>query len=178
MRKRITKEIIGEIVVDESAFLENKGSKNARKITEKAVQIHIEIWYDKHYLNRVQFGGDDGQKREGIDEATIQNLVTHSKSHLINYSFKIKNFSFVNPTNPPGHNVRVVLQNDTNDGLLNVGIGFYQKTGNKYEVTVFIAMVTDSFRISDGQYVVLMDGDTSVLRKMDNKRLVDVDTHP
>ncbi len=35
MRKRITKEIIGEIVVDESAFLENKGSKNARKITER-----------------------------------------------------------------------------------------------------------------------------------------------
>jgi hypothetical protein len=39
-------------------------------------------------------------------------------------------------------------------------------------------MVTDNFRISDGQYVVLMDGDTSVLRKMDNKRLVDVGTNP
>lgn len=46
MRKRIQKELIGEIVVDELAFSENIGSKNARKVSHRAVQIHTEIWYD------------------------------------------------------------------------------------------------------------------------------------
>ncbi|RKR82787.1 hypothetical protein BDD43_2975 [Mucilaginibacter gracilis] len=177
-RKRITKELIGEIVVDELAFSENIGSKNARKIGEKSEQLHIEIWFDKHYLNRVQFGSDDGEKREGIDEETIKELVKHSISHLINYAFKVKNFAFVNSTNPASHSLRVVLQKDTADGLLNVAVGFYERKIGKYEVTVFTAMVTDTFRISDGQYVILIDGDESSLKKMDNRRLIEITTNP
>lgn len=178
MRKRIKKELIGEIVVDELAFSENIGSKNARKVSDRAVQIHTEIWYDKHYLNRVQFGGDDGLKRDGIEESTIQELVSHSISHLINYAVKIKGFSFVNTTNPKGHNVRIVLQRQTEFGLLNVVVGFYQQHTNRYEVTVFTAMVASDFRISDGQFALEIDNDSSNLLKMENRKLRQLESHP
>lgn len=117
-------------------------------------------------MNRVQFGGDDGIKRDGIDEATIQELVSHSISHLINYAVKIKGFSFVNTTNPKGHNVRIVLQRQTGSSLLNVVVGFYQQHTDRYEVTVFTALVADDFRISDGQFALEIDKDTSHLLKI------------
>lgn len=95
-RPRIKKEIIGEVIVDQLSFYENKGSKNARKIVDKSEQMHIEIWYDKHYLSRLQFGEDDGTKRHGINEKIIEDLVACSIKHLICYCFKIKNFLFIN----------------------------------------------------------------------------------
>lgn len=71
-----------------------------------------------------------------------------------------------------------MLQKETGDGILNVAVGFHHIIDNKYEVTVFTAMVTDAFRISDGQFVVLIDGAYSVLYKMDNKKLVEIDSSP
>lgn len=169
-RKIITKVLIGEIVVDELSFTNNIGSKNARKVVEKSELVHIELWYDKHYVNRAQFGDNDG-KRDGIEENTIQELVSNSLRHLIHFSFMVKNFSFVNSEIQNTRAIRLVLQKETNQGLLNVAVGFYHITKNKYEVTVFTAMVIDSFSLSDSQYTVLIDGDTSILSKMDNKCL-------
>lgn len=60
--------------------------------------------------------------------------------------------------------------------MLNVVIEYHHVSSNKYEVTVFTAMVIDNFRISDGQYAVLIDGNNSTLFKFDNKQLVPVDS--
>ena len=62
--------------------------------------------------------------------------------------------------------------------MLNVTVGFYHISDNKYEVTVFTAMVIDGFRISDGQYAVLIDGVESTLYKMENRKLIQVSTNP
>lgn len=177
-RKRITKELVGEVIVDEFAFSRNIGSRNARKVVERSEQVNLEVWYDKHYLNRVQFGEDNGSKREGIDEKTILDLVSRSLRHLIFYSFQVKNFSFVSSNKLKSHNLRVVLQKQTKTGLLNVVVGFCHISNNRYEVTVFTAMVRDTFRISDSQFVILIDENISVLRKMANKRLIELDTNP
>lgn len=60
-RPRRKNELIGEIVIDEFAYSENIGSKKARKVIDKSEQVHVEVWYDKHYVNRVQFGDDNGK---------------------------------------------------------------------------------------------------------------------
>lgn len=174
-RPRIDKKLIGEVIVDELEYCESKGSKNARKITEKTESVHIEVWVDKHYMNRVQFGDENG-RREGIDSLNIESLVTDSLTHLIHYSFKIKNFSFLNEVNKDERTLRVVLQKEIEHGLLNVAVGFHHIVNNKYELTVYTAMVADDFRISDGQYVVLINDRNSILYKMDNRKLKEIDS--
>lgn len=178
-RPRIdTSAVIGEIIVDEHAYIENKGSKNARKIVEKSEQVYIEVWYDKHYISRKQFGNNDGSKRDGIEEEVIQHLVSDSLCHLIHYSFVVKGFAFINKKDQNDRTLRVVLQRETKNGLLNIAVGFHHIDNNRYEVTVFTAMVEDAFRISDGQYVLTLDGATSELKKMDNRKLVGIDEYP
>jgi hypothetical protein len=137
-RPRVTasRELIEKVVVDELEFTNNIGSKNARKIIDKSEQIHVEIWYDKHYANRVQFGDNNG-KRSGIEENRIQELVSKSLTHLIYYSFRVKNFVFVSRRKHNTISPRIVLQQDTNEGILNVVVGFCHITSNKYEVTVY-----------------------------------------
>lgn len=175
-RPRLKKKFIGEVVIDELEYRENKGSKKARKIIGKTEQVHIEIWFDKHYIDRVQFGDNDG-KREGIDTVIVESLVTGALGHLIHYAFKNNNFSFLNEVNQLGRTSRLVLQKETEIGLLNVAVGFYHIEDNRYEVTVFTAMVNNEFRISDGQYVVLINMGNSNLLKMDNKSLIEIDYH-
>ncbi len=178
-RPRIkTREVIGEIIIDELAYGENKGSKNARKIIDKSEQIHIEIWYDKHYVNRNQFGNNDGSKREGIDEQVIQRLVSDSLCHLIHYSFVIKNFAFINSSKQANHIKRVLLQEPVYDSLVNVVVGFYHITNNRYEVTVYTALVIDDFRISDGQFVLCLEKGNSQLKKLENRKLIVVEEYP
>ncbi|TAH01285.1 MAG: hypothetical protein EAZ15_07595 [Sphingobacteriales bacterium] len=164
-RQRIKNELKGEIILDEFAFFENKGSKNARKITNKTEQLHFEIWFDKHYVNRTT-------ERNGIDETIIKKLLYDSFFHLIHYSLTLKGFSFVNPNGANDHTHRLVIQQDNNTETLNIAVGFYYISDNKYEITVFTAMVVDNFRISDGQFALLIDNNGSTLKKMDNKKLV------
>ena len=171
-------QIIGEVVIDGYSYKENKGSKNARKIINKSEQIHVEVWYDKHYINRNQFGNDDGSEREGIDEYVIQKLVSDSLCHLIHYSFVVKSFAFINSSKQANYIKRVVLQKITESGVLNIVVGFYHITNNHYEVTVYTALITDDFRISDGQYVLCLEEGISELKKFDNKKLIIVEEYP
>lgn len=171
-RQRIKTGIIGEILLDELAFLENKGSKNARKITNKTEQLHFEIWFDKHYIGRASSGNDDGTKRKGIEETIIKKLLYDSFFHLIHYSLTLKGFSFVNSDGANNHTNRLVIQQDNDTETLNIVAGFYYVSDNKYEVTVFTAMVVNDFKISDGQFALLIDNNGSTLKKMDNKKLV------
>lgn len=80
-RKRIEKKLIGEVVMDELAYIPNKSSKNARKVLDKIEHIEIEIWCDKHYYTRVNIGDEHG-RREGIEEEVIKDLVVKSIPHL------------------------------------------------------------------------------------------------
>lgn len=171
-RQRIKKELKGEIILDELAFSENKGSKNARRITNKTEQLHFEIWFDKHYIDRASLGNDDGTKRKGIDETIIKKLIYDSFFHLIHYSLTLKGFSFVNFNGANNHTHRLVIQQDNDTETLNIAVGFYYVSDNKYEFTVFTAMVVDDFRISDGQFALLIDNNGSTLKKMENKKLV------
>lgn len=171
-----SRELIGKVVVDELEFTKNIGSKNARKIINKSEQIHVEIWYDKHYANRVQFGDNNG-KRIGIEENRIQQLVSKSLLHLMYYSFQVKNFVFVSRIKHNTISPRIVLQQDTNEGILNVVVGFCHITSNKYEVTVYTAMVVNDFKIGDGQYSVMIDHAYSTLYKMDNGKLKEIDNY-
>lgn len=172
-RPRIKNELIGEVIVDEIAYVQNKSSKNARKILDKSEHIEIEIWCDKHYYNRVQLGDENG-KREGIEEDSIKDLVIKSIQHLFYYSFKVKNFSFIN-FGEASRNVRIVLQEHKGKNVLNVVVEFHHLEKNKYQVTVITAMQKDDFSISVGQYALQMDDDSSILRKFDGKNLVNVD---
>lgn len=178
VRQRIKKgEIAGEVIVDELAYTQNSGSKNARKIIDRSESVHIEVWYDKHFVLRSQFGSDDGTKRLGIDEGTIQALVSDSLCHLMHYSFTVSQFTFINSKNEQSRKLRIVLQRNTKLGLLNVAVEFHHIEKKKYEVTVITAMVTDEFKISDGQYVVLVNDDNSDLFKMTIRKLVHISTY-
>lgn len=172
-RPRIKNELIGEVIVDEIAYLQNKSSKSAKKILEKSEHIEIEIWCDKHYYRRVQLGDENG-KREGIEEHSIKDLVVKSIQHLFYYSFKVKNFAFIN-FGETSRNVRIVLQELKEKSILNVVAEFHHLKKNKYQVTVITAMQKDDFAIGLGQYALEIDGDSSFLRKFDGRGLVNVD---
>lgn len=124
---------------------------------------------------RVQHGDNNGIKRHGINEEIIKELVCKSLKHLIYYSFKVKNFSFINFIKVDNRSVRVVIRKETTGEILNVVLEFHHVLDHKYEVTVFTAMVSDDFRLSDGQFAVLLDGNNSTLFKYDNKKLIEID---
>lgn len=120
--------------------------------------------------------GDQNGKREGIDEDSIKNLVIKSIPHLFYYSFKVKNFSFINFAQG-SRNVRTVLQEHKENSTLNVVVEFHHLEKNKYQVTVITAMQIDNFTISLGQYVLEIDGDVSILKKFDGINSIDMDIH-
>lgn len=174
-RPRKTYELIGEIVIDETAYMQNKSSKNARKILERSERIEMEIWCDQHYYRRAQLGDENG-RREGIDEESIRNLVVRSIPHLLYHSFKVKNFAFINFAQA-GRNIRTVLQEYKINNMLNAVTEFHHIEKNKYQVTVITAMQNEGFLISQGQFALELDGDGSILRKCDGKNMIDVDSY-
>lgn len=89
---------------------------------------------------------------------------------------QVRNFSFVSPEKQTAHTLRIVLQRDTENGTLNVVIGFCHLSARNYEATIYTAMVIDDFRLSDGQYAVLINEGHSILYKMDNKLLREIYT--
>lgn len=174
-RPRIKKQMIGEVVIDELAYVENKSSKNARKLLNKSEHIEIEIWCDKHYYSRAQLGDKKG-KREGIEENKIKNLITKSVQHLLYYSFRVKNFIFINFDLATRY-IRTVIQENMDHGMLNIVTEFHHLEHHKYQVTIITAMTNDDFNISLGQYVIEIIGNTSVLKKCEQNKLIEVSTY-
>ena len=135
-RKRITYVKKGVPALhDELAFVENKCSNHARKIFVEVENIHIELWFDKHYHDRHQHGDDHG-KREGIDPKTVENLIRKSIRHLIFYSSVVKGFTFANYNKEGQFPVRVVLQEELDGSMLNVVIEAHFLDIGRYEITV------------------------------------------
>ena len=173
-RNRIASKPRLQPVVDELEFRPNKGSKNARPVEGIARKIEFNLWFDKHYIIRHQHGDENG-KREGIEKDDVRNLVLEAMGHLLVYSSLVAGFTFLN-RNPPSYNAkRIVCQRELNGCTLNVVIEVHYDGLHSFEVTVFTAMCSDEFVISQGQYVIeMVDDDGSILRKMEYNGLKNI----
>ncbi len=176
-RKRIPiSKHMQQVIVDPLEFKKNKSSDKARNITSINERISIELWFDKHYIDRNQHGDEDG-KRNGIDNTMVEALVLQSVKHLLFYSACVKNFTFLNHTEigNTGRVNRIVCQRVTDDGMLNVAIEAHYKSLKEYEITVKTAMCTDDFKLGDNQYVVEISGDdSSILKCMINRKVTEI----
>lgn len=163
------------VIEDEMAFVANKSSSNARIITTIDERIGVKIWFDKHYLDRHQHGDERG-KRIGIDTSTVESLVINCIKHLLLYGSYVKNFTFLNNGKPiSGRSLRVVCQQETKDGKLNVIIEAHFISLYEYEITVITAICKEDFEISDGQYAIELTGkDNSTLRFNSRGRINEV----
>jgi len=174
-RKRIAyKPRVENILEDPLELKPNKCSVKARRVFVEEENITIELWFDKHYLDRNQHGDEFG-KRDGIDNDTVEDLVRRSLKHMIAYSTLVKGFTFLNRNILPNERpIRLVLQEQADCGLLNVVIEAHFVEVDKYEITVKTAMCKDNYQLSDNQYAIELDGDGSILRKSDVKTVRDV----
>ncbi len=154
---------------DPLEFRANKSSLNARLLRKHTHTFTHEFWIDKHYQNRHQFGNDDGEKREGIEPAVVEDLVKRAFIFLMCFSGLVKGFHFINhEAKPP---VRILLQENNAEGTLNVPIEAHFLETGKIEITVKTAMQTDNFLMQAGQYVVEIQEDSAILKKFDNGKL-------
>lgn len=174
-RKRIPlQKATASIIDDPLAFIPNKSSIKAKKVFTEVENITVELWFDKHYHDRDQHGDDFG-KRDGITNDIVENLVKRSIKHMIFYSNLIKGFNFLNRNHKQHERpLRIVLQEDTEYELLNVVIEAHFLNINRYEITVKTAMCKDNYTLSDNQYAIQIDGEGSILKKYDLKKVSEV----
>lgn len=155
----------------------NAASKNAKYLISFEDKLILEFWIDKHYSNRKNFGDENG-KRADISEDFIEGLIKKSLSHLLYYSLKSVKFRFLNHPPKKDKNIRLVLKEiNSNYTDLNVVVEYHFLELNKYEVTVITAMRNEDFRINDGQYILLFEGDNSFLQIRQNKNDVEIDSY-
>jgi hypothetical protein len=160
-------------VEDELAFTRNRCSKKARKINSIHHNLVFEIWFDQHYQIRLQFGDENGM-RPGIDAKKVESLVLRSMKHLVAYSSLLKTFTFINHDLNGGRANRIVLQEPTDEGKLNVVIEAHLINLDTYEITVKTAMCIDTFRISEGQFILEVIENESILKKLDNGKIKEI----
>ncbi|TKC63521.1 hypothetical protein FBD94_03940 [Pedobacter hiemivivus] len=171
-RPRIKKEIIGEIIEpDPLAFTSNKCSGNAKMVLTKIERVAFDIWFDKHYYIREQYGDFDG-KRDGINKELVEQIVISSAKHLLFYALKVKPFSFanfeVNLRNP-----RITItKNIEGETKLNIVIECHYLSLNRFEVTVITALRKNDFRFNDGEYKIeIYEDETSILYKNEKGKI-------
>lgn len=175
-RPRTVPVVLEKIAQDELAFIKNKSSENARKISTKVEYLEIDIWFDKHYLNRVQHGDENGL-REGIEQDDVKKIVESSVKHLLYYSVKLKYFIFVNHDDENRFG-RIVLQTVADNQTLNIVIECHYLSLNKYEITVKTAMCEDNFRMSEGQFIIeLVNDEESYLKKKDGSKIKKISSY-
>jgi hypothetical protein len=165
-RPRIKNKMEDAVVVkDEMEYVENRSSKNARRVDEGFKRIKIGLWADKHYAVRYQHG-DEGGRREGIDLDCVKALVNEAIHHLLYYCSKIKGFTFVTNETNVERATRVVLQREEKDGImLNIVIETHSMEIDHFEITIITAMKINGFDLSDGQYIIQIYEDGSKLKR-------------
>ena len=163
------------LVQDELGFFKNKSSGKVQKAEEFDERIKINTWFDKHYLDRLQFGDENG-KRTGIEKDQVRKLVHDSIKHLFYYSFRVKGFAFIDDDAPPGKHLRIILQKEDSSGdMLNVITEIHLVNLNEYEVTIITAMKVNDFFMVDGQYILeLYDETGSSLKRKEKGKLTEV----
>jgi hypothetical protein len=174
-RKRIQyKPIIRNVIEDPMELKANKSSQKARRVFTEIESVTIDLWFDKHYLDRNQHGDELG-KREGINNDIVESLVKRSLKHMIAYSTLVKGFNFLNQDLKSNERpLRIVLQQETQQGMLNVVIEAHFLDVSRYEITVKTAMCKDNYQLSDNQYSIALMEDGSFLRKCDLKTTKEV----
>lgn len=158
---------------DELAFIKNRSSDFAKRIKSLDSHFIFDVWIDKHYELRRQFG-DAAGFREGIDIDKVQALVNKSIKHLVGYATILKTFTFVNHNLGNGRATRVVLQERTENGMLNVVIEGHFIKMDMCEITVITAMCSDEFRLSDGQFALEIFGNASILKRLEKGKVREV----
>lgn len=150
-------------VKDPLEYVINKSSKNVKYEEEDSTCITYNIWYDKHYIQRLQTGDEEGE-RLGIEKQVVLPLVKNSIKHLFVYASKLEKFKFISPGND-GRPIRVLLcQSSEINKRLNVVISIYLDDLNRYEITIVTAMCQENFKSYDGQYMLsLIDSESSEL---------------
>jgi len=170
-RFRIVRERLPPIE-DRLAYYGNSSSFKARHDSVFDETISIEIWFDKHYLDRHQHGDENGV-RDGIDPDYIRQLIREAIKPLFIFSSRIKGFSFVN--GPPfRETIRAVIRKEFNGSKLNVVLQCCFKNAGCLEATVITAMVVDDFKLANGQYMVDLEEGEMVLSKFENGRLNEI----
>ena len=170
-RNRIVVEAtVGEKVLDAEAFVQNRCSDYTKWILTSLEHISIEIYFDKHYFVRLQYGDADG-KRIGIDFEDVKKLVIEASRHLFLHASKVRTFSFVNFEAVDRRN-RIVLTKMFEDELkLNIVVEYHFLDMNRYEVTLITAIRNEDFYFSDGSFQlgIQVDGSSSVYRNEKGK---------
>jgi hypothetical protein len=154
------------VIEDEMAYIKNKSSENAKRIKSINSNLVFDVWIDKHYQIRRQFG-DEAGARDGIDIDKVEALILKSIKHLVAYGSILKTFTFVNHNLTGGRANRIVLQEETENGKLNVVIEGHFIDVDTCEITVITAMRADDFKLGDGQFSVEIFGNESVLKRME-----------
>jgi hypothetical protein len=160
-------------VEDELAYTRNKCTEKARKINSINHNLVFEIWFDQHYQIRLQFGDENGL-RPGIDAIKVESLVLRSMKHLVAFSSLLKTFTFINHNLNGGRANRIVLQELTDEGKLNVVIEVHLIDLNTFEITVKTAMCIDTFKIGDGQFIVEIIENESILKMLENGKIKEI----
>jgi hypothetical protein len=162
-----------ETVKDELEFTSCLGSKNARVIEIYAESLNLELWFDKHYLDRSLHGDDSGNKRD-INQDIVKVLVFRAIKHLIFYASAIKNFNFLNHYDKEQKLRTIIKDNHSYDKPLSVVCEIHFENFNKYQLTVITAIDSD-LRLSNGQHFVeFVDECHSLLRKFENNTYIEV----
>lgn len=159
--------------VEEFKHNTSNSSDNA-KLIHRYRDLEIEIWIDKHYENRVNFGDENGQ-RVGIEQEKVLQLIIDSVKYVFYFYLVNKVLAFINmPSNKnPVRNSRIVIKDFRGEEEipLNIAIEIHFLTFGKYEITIKTAMKTNDYKLSDSQYVIsLFDGGVN-LNKFENKAL-------
>jgi hypothetical protein len=178
-RKRITtiEKSEEKSIVEENEFKTNSASKNA-KLIHIYNDIEIEIWIDKHYENRVNFGDESG-KRKGIEQYLVQHLIIDSVKYIFHFYLnnRISNFiNFPDKKNPIRNNRIIIKDFRDSEVPLNIAIEIHFITYGKYEITVLTAMKTNDMKIHDSQYCISLIDSGVNLNRMENNTLRKLET--
>lgn len=164
IRKRIKAET--EEIFDEKLYKANCCSENAKKFHDYSNELFIELWIDKHCsLRQIE--------RIGIDLDLLKDLSVRSVKHIIYYQLREFKFNIIQYPEFRGKDKRIVIQEVTSNGeFLNIVIECHYLDISTFEVTLITAMVEKNFRVFDGQYFLIIDGESSELyRKVSNNIL-------
>lgn len=148
------------------------------KPTFMSLCIFTEISFDKYRFDK-HLHGNKNNNNEEVDFGTIEDVVRQSIPALIHFSARKQLFIFLNHADDRGsdrRNVRVVLQQERKDGVINVVIEAHAlESINTYRILVITARRVDHFLMQEKQYCIRLhkDGGSS-LNKLENNKLIEI----
>ncbi|KGO90999.1 hypothetical protein [Flavobacterium subsaxonicum] len=161
-RIRIKSPVIETFIVDPLKYGVNASTQNARQDCTINIKYDVEIWYDEHVSIRQL-------ERDGIEIDVLKKLASKSFKHIFYYQLRYPLVKLLQYPERKGRNYRFVLKEQCEDGaLLNITCELHFLDAGLYEMTFITAMITNSFKIFDGQYIVKVDGESSTLSKLEN----------